>query len=790
VEQNFRGQTVTSPPEIKAPENDAFNMFGDLLLRTRRFPSGAIIDEIRYRDVYVDAAGLEEITRDLAQVKEHKRGTIRVPLTDIRKWHQNMGPLFGKMNWKFRAARAHPGTDVPMDPDTLKDGEKTPWTLTEVLAHYYKLLPGTPRIVNLDELEQAKLENPYNLRGEGEPVIQHIQRLLDRYGLKTGMRPDNNWVVYKRLDPKFKAQGDLPGPNGNVVRNVPFQHYERITSRLSDRPPAILVVGPKKIRRKTQSYIPVLQDVDHRWYRLGDLMIIWGYDIEKVKKGAIIGHEKFFQDVPPIPNSGENARLHEARKRILERAFRIYAPRSPFKEPPLTGSTIDSETRKRVSLRDEDFARNAYLPLSDHAWYIGELELSHIEIPDDRIKQRGDKEEFYILPPLVRANRVGQQLYTSGKGPKAYETYFDGLKEETERFIEQRQEMITDLERDIRNKADSLNNTEAAFINTFRTGLLTRQYLSNRGLSTTLIRLDEDTRQAIKEAGTFPPTDLVQDLMTVESFALKRELDIDAQIVKQWKDEVQEAEQKVAAWAGEFKAFDEIYKKRKTVRCWYNLPHGQLEDGTFTINRRTGILTSSEPLAHIEKQFFFDGDEAVVETDGHVTVTAGYELQENTIKAWTNFLFVSSEPAADDEIAEPLLAGVCRTSPIKAFIVPMEGRIYELDEGTPVNLNGTYIEAFAKAAEKLAVPRTITGHTYEFTGFRNFPLDAGVTTVQHTYDGALARTHVSINAPGSRGPLGPGNLAGRKGGRADVATVDYRERRDRDRELPSEPRTD
>ena len=150
VEQNFRGQTVTSPPEIKAPENDAFNMFGDLLLRTRRFPSGAIIDEIRYRDVYVDAAGLEEITRDLAQVKEHKRGTIRVPLTDIRKWHQNMGPLFGKMNWKFRAARAHPGTDVPMDPDTLKDGEKTPWTLTEVLAHYYKLLPGTPRIVNLD----------------------------------------------------------------------------------------------------------------------------------------------------------------------------------------------------------------------------------------------------------------------------------------------------------------------------------------------------------------------------------------------------------------------------------------------------------------------------------------------------------------------------------------------------------------------------------------------------------------------------------------------------------------
>ena len=763
LERSGVGITVVSPPEIKAPEEGGFELFGDLVLESLVFPNGALIDRIRYRDIHVDSAGLEEVTRDLANVQAHNTGTIRVPLTDIRRWYKNHGPFFDRINWKLRSG--------DFDKTTLKDGEDTPYSFIEVLEQMFKLLPGSPLIVSRAEVRGLTLSEPLQIYGEGEPVVQHIERLLDRNGLDAGMLPNGNWTVYRRLSSKFK-QNQVPGPNGAVRAAQPFQHYERRTTFVGDRPPAVLAVGKKKIRRKTQSYVPVLQDVDGRWYKLNDLMRIWGYDIAKVNKGAITGHEKYFQDVLPKPVNGNDARLHEARKRILSRAYRIYAPRAVFSEPDLSGSSIDDTTRQRVSLKDEDFERNAYLPLRECAWFLEELERLQLnpagaeveaEFPRDKIKSKGDK-DFFLAAPLVRANRIGQQLYLTATGTTpTYEEFFKAQTDEHDKFIRRYELLIEDLQRDVRNKADALNNTQAAFVSTFDSAKIARSWLAQRGVSTRLIKLNSDVTLAAKEAGAYPPILLAEGLQSSESLALKRELEIDALILKDWQKVISDAKAKRAVWDANFKAFDDVYKKRGSVRCWYNVPHGQLEDGVATINPRTGILTASEPLVHIDKPFFFDGDESVVQTDGAVTVTAGYELNENTIKAFTTFLFVSSEPEADDAIAEPLFAGVCRSSPIKAYIVNMGARIYEMDEGTPANLNSAFAEAFSKAAEKLAVPRAIVGFTYEYLGLRNFPLDAGVSSVQHTWNGSRAQTHISINAPGARGPLGPGNLAKQKG---------------------------
>ena len=81
-------------------------------------------------------------------------------------------------------------------------------------------------------------------------------------------------------------------------------------------------------------------------------------------------------------------------------------------------------------------------------------------------------------------------------------------------------------------------------------------------------------------------------------------------------------------------------------------------------------------------------------------------------------------------------------------------RAYEEDLGTPMNLTSITVQAASRAAGLLKRPRVVDGYVDEWIGFVRCILDAGVESIQHVWDGEIAHTHLAINAPNARLPLG------------------------------------
>lgn len=749
--------TVTLPAGVEA-ESPGFEYFGNLVLKSFNDQTGGLVDTITYRDVMLEQSGIEEVTRQLAEVKSHDRGTIRVPITDIRRWY-NHGAFFGAMNLKLKSGE--------IDSFSSKNGRGQAWTALEAFEYLFFQLPGSPIISSQSEVRKIKLANLGPLVGEGRPIVDVLQKLLNTYGLVAGMLPDGNYVVSLRNSSKF-GPGQVPTAGGGVGAAPQEEHYERRSVHVTDRPAAVIVYGPRRIRRVTLSYVPILQDADGRWYRVEDLVKLWGYSMDKVNKQAFVGHEKNFEDVPPPPTDVGSALLHQRRKRSLRNVYRIYAPRILF-EDPLSGSTVSS-SRSSLSIQDPDFKSLSFLPMMNAPWYESELKaiIDEEKIPRDN-HERGDKEDFVLLPPMVRGYRTAEQLFTNFQEIKKYfKAKIETIKSHADRiqfFASYLKGRIADAAKEVNNLAFAESVTDGRLSSRGKENFLnlTGQSLENA------TDIGRDVQKAAREVGV-TILRLVDNVMSKEALAVKKRVldykkDAEAQ-----QDRVAEIRKIQTQWEENFKDLEKSWKDRVGVMAVkHHLPWGRIEDGTYTLDKETGILQTSEPLVVLDQPFFFDGDETEVIQDGAVVVTFGYELKEHNAKAYTNFLFVASD-SGPQQVANPVAAGVSRASAIKAVPIRMNGRLYTLDAGTPVNLGLVSGEARQKAAEALGVPRATVGHVYEFSGFRNFPLDAGVSSVQHVWDGNLARTHLAVNAPNARMPLGPGRLADRRGSTlADIA---------------------
>ena len=748
--------TVTLPPGVEA-EFPGFEYFGDLILKTFNDETGGQFEPITYRDVMLEQSGIEEVTRQLAEVKAHDRGTIRVPITDIRRWY-NHGAFFGAMNLKLKSGE--------IDPFSSKDGRGQAWTALDAFEYLFFQLPGSPLIASHSELRKLALRNPGPLVGEGRPIVEVLQKLLNTYGLVAGMLPDGNYVVSSRNSSKF-GPGQVPTARGGVGAAPQEEHYERRTVHVTDRPAAVIVHGPRRIRRVTLSYVPILQDADGRWYRVEDLVRLWGYSIDKVNKQAFVGHEKNFEDVPPVPTDVDSARLHQRRRRSLRNVYRIYAPRILF-EDPLTGSSVSSD--RDLSIQDPDFKALSFLPMMDAPWYTSELKavIDEEKIPRDT-QQQGDKEEFVLLPPMVRGYRTAEQLFTNFQEVKKY---FQAKLETVQSHADVIQSFVTYISSRLASAANEVNNL--AFAESVTGGRLSTRGKANffnlTGLSfENSIDIGKDVQKAAREVGV-TILRLVDKVMSQEASATKKRVLDFKKDLDSYKEKLEEIRRIRTKWEENFKDLEKAWKDRVgAMVVKHHLPWGRIEEGTYNLDKDTGILSTAEPLVVLDQPIFFDGDETEVIQDGAVVVTFGYELKEHNAKAYTNFLFVASD-SGPQQVANPVAAGVSRASAIKAVPIRMTGRLYTLDAGTPVNLGLVSGEARQKAAEALGVPRATVGHVYEFSGFRNFPLDAGVSSVQHIWDGNLARTHLAVNAPNARMPLGPGRLADRRGSTlADIA---------------------
>jgi hypothetical protein len=751
----YRNETVTRPPSLPAPQGGGLNPFGDLVLSTFNDTNGALVEKVTYTDVYVDIGGAEEVGGDLAEIEGHEVGTVRVQITDLRRWWK-YGALFCRINRKTKNGN--------WDKTSLNDG--SPWPAVEVIRYLCHQLPGSPGVVSWSDIitKAAEFDPPTDIMGEGEPVVEHLQAALDHYGLSAGLLQDNNLVISRKYTKRLGYK-EVPG-KGGTKKKVPAGgkglHYERKAAYQTDRPPAVVVTGPRRIKRVTLSYIPVLQYIDGRYYPLQTVLDFMGYDKFKLNCNVFNTAHRRFRDVKPSPSTGNDGRLHDKHRSILEMAYRLYAPAALFPQGGGSGSAMP----------DLHGQVHPFLPMTECAWYVRELGGKKLSIPLDGGK--GDDDDYVLLNPIARGYRRGVGYFREFE---LVEQYFKARIEKQEEKASLDREYLKSYRARLQTLVNELTAADDQAKSNFKEIEVGGKWGASNAAKS--FNIDQDLANAIKQAGFGTNFDkgLVQKKMADPRAVVDLLAGLTASI-QNAEARLGESDKVVQEWRTKFDVFKAVYLKRGGVDLMYNLPYDVLDDAIARVDPDTGILTSGEPLCLVDKPFFGDGDSVVVVADGSVTVTFGHELKENNIGAYTAFLF-SPTQVADDEPAQAVFAGVCRASPIKALGVPMNGRMYLLDEGTPVNFNACLAEAYGKAAPLLGVPAAAGGFTYEVDGFRDYWLDGGVSSIQHSWDGERtpAYTFVAVNSPGARLPGGPPMVP-----TVDRRAVRAQQAQDRDRE--------
>lgn len=422
--------TVTSLPPLPAPQGGGLNPFGNLDLTTYD-ENGAKIRGMTYVDVYVGLSGIEEITEGLDEIETHQVGNIRVPLTDVRYYMQRCSPLFCNINKRLKSG--------DWDATSTKDGAQTPWAIDEVLQFLFSLLPGSPNIVSWSELYQLKddIDPPSDIIGRGEPAKEWIEKVLERAGLEPHLLPDNTWAIHGKYSTKF-AYKEMAGPGGAVVAvpsgGDPGFHYERKTSTQTGRPPAVIVHGGRRIKRGSFQMIPVLQDLDGFIYPMEDVVNRWGYSMDQVNKQVFSRNDTRFRDVPPTPESGGDGTLHEKRKKVLQNAYRMYAPAFMFTDPDGDDSAVDTQTAAQPNaMINPDRKFVAYLPIKDCAWYQSEFQAIRTSPPSKDTVGPGDKEDYVLSGPVAWGNRVASVLV---QDPSLIDQYFQESTKGVTHFID------------------------------------------------------------------------------------------------------------------------------------------------------------------------------------------------------------------------------------------------------------------------------------------------------------------------------------------------------------------
>jgi hypothetical protein len=774
-------QTLTAPVEQMPPSGGGLNLYGNLVMQT--LIDGKARSEMRYHDVYVDSSGIEETTEGLANIKEHSEGIVRIPLTDIRKYYREYGYLAKRINTKLRTGK--------FDPTSIR-ADGSPWSMNEVLEYLFSQLPGAPALDGGSDIYSLSFAPPTDIIGEFDPVVQSIERVIEKAGLTAHLLPDNRYAVMlkgtRRVD-----YDHVPSSIGKSVKGE-YQNYERKSVYVTDRPPLVQVWGKKRIRRVTHPCIPIFKDPsDGRWYKLKDVGYrMQGYGIEKVKAQIFEPPEKSFKDVPP----GDFSDVHVARREaLLKYAFKAYCPAFMFE---IGQSTIIP------SLGDDDIERIQYLPMKESGWYMSELGTFGSKIPIPSSKTKGDLGDFVLMPPIVRGARVGQNYFFGFEEIQAaYKKLVKANGDKTKELknmlsLLQRQQVsvgIDVLEAEITadrtydpRKAQTVGMPEGNMdFELYAEALLNETKKSSESLS---IGAGLDARgRDIANTGTmyWDNTAMGKEKIRQEVRAAAETLQQKRPMLAAIKGSIEETNNHLAAnqneyitMTKEFESFSKIIKGRTAIFSWMNLPWGVIETGAYSLDENTGIIEFSEPICVMDKPFFLTRDGAKVISDGAVYITFGYELNRNQTADYTSFLFTAAEDTGALNQRKVKCVGLNRSSPVACYGVRAPTmRMYETDEGIPMNLSISVASAESHAEGLIGQQRISTGYVFVYNGFYSCVLDGGITGVQHEWDSkSSAMTHIFHNAPNSKGPAGPPALSGRQ----QIQTVHVRERIEAERD--------
>ncbi len=742
--------TVTAgrarPQGEGAPEGGGLRHFGDLVMQSYD-GSTALSDEMRYNWVYVDSAGIEEVTRNLADIKAHNRGKVRVPLTDVRKYYRAYGMLVQRINVRSRAGY--------WDPLSLNDG--VPWSLQDVIAYLLSQLPGSPAPSFAPDVPgQTLAVTPENLTAIGDPVVEVLEDLLKKNGLVPLMLPDGNFRVTVRGS-KLVTEGEIAFDLGQYGA-YPKEHYETKSAYVTDRPPLVQVIGKPVIRRITRTYVAALQDLDGMIYKLSDAPLIIGYSVAAIK-AQVFNDEKQFGDL----NSPEH-------REMLQRcAYKMYVPADAFEGAAVTdlgGSSVVSA----VGVATELLEQQPFLPVQKAPMYVGDLDKRTPPI-DDGVP---DRERYVLMKPIAYGNRISQDWF---EDVGALEDYFNRLKVPAVALIGNLGVLDAQLERlaaqyndEVPRAADAavevvpLTGNPAAILGTLQTATKFVQRLvetpSLEGRAR--LSLNGDVVRSLKFLDPLAPHEQALQL----AFNDPPMVDLVRDKIQKMRAEIlrmrAEAQASLAAWNSQFSSFRNAFDEVGGIQAKVNVPWGPLPDGSYHIDENTGILWADDPLCHMAQAFTIDDGPVEVGSDGAIVVTAGYEVYDNHTGGLTSVL-LSSGDDEDDSTPEAEIVGANRPSPLKAKIVRSPRmRMYQADLGTPMNLHECEAQALDAGAGELTVPKVLGGRTFTFSGLVLAMLDGGVNTVQHAWDSESrqpAYTYVAVNAPGCRAPVFPVDAA-------------------------------
>jgi hypothetical protein len=740
--------TVTAPPALGKPQGGLFN-FGELVLTTTGHEA---YTPVTYRDIFVHSGGITEVDDDLDAARAHATGLIDIPITDIRWFYREYGCYVGRINYRLRGNRFD-NTSVNLSNGNL-------FTFKEVLTALFLMLPGSPIVLGQSEVFQLKvLPPPTDIESEGEPVVQTLQRLLDKYGLTPQLQPDNNYLVSYKLS-KNVAYGFFASKPAER-KPVTFypDSYQKKTVWTNVRPPAAMVLGERIIQRITLNYVPVIKAEDGRWYKLYDYLTMIGYTLGNFLAEVLAGHEKNFEDVPPtfgapaddpfskflpeylknvkagwsgkiVPNAdlAVHARRVEAFRRY---GFKAYAPEILFTKPKgFPDGAI-------IAMTDRDFERVPWLPLLQAPMYTQEIKNIGAVMPP-AYPEAGDLDTFSMEGPLVWARSIGQHFVSDLSAGEDYIKALQANVTQTNSMLLEVLGAKKSAQESVAKQLDLIKKKVAATM---------------KGTEGVTVEIDADVAiLKASGAGADQHADMIvslgSDAAEVNRYALRL-----ADEIKQLKAQVTGNNLAMVAMKTVFDKYRKEYLQLGSVQVQKaNRPYGLIQGG-YSLDPTTGIITFANPTCWMRQPWLLDGDTGIAQLDGGVVVMAGYERKTNQITDWTAPIFA---PENKDVNPKVLFVGVSQSTVIKCPTIRSRGlQLYCTDEGTPMNLGEVVKDAQALVEGQLKVDRVVEGFRYDTPGFITAVLDGGTQSIQYTYDGDEAMSYINVNGPNMPMPLGP-----------------------------------
>lgn len=749
--------TVAETPRKFDRGASGLRLYGPLVLTTVMHEGGAG-DSITYSDVYV--ANADEVMEDLAEARLHKTGEIRIDLTDIRKFYPRYGCLIGRINCHLRNGRYDPTTvkkpgsrRAAGRTTTVEELNGTPWSFVEVMSYLFSQLPGSPRVAF--DKGVANLRPPEEIDQIGAPILSVIESLLDNYRLTAKMQPHGNYWLCRKNEKVLSPGQVFTEMDRRKVGTPPFISYEKKSVSYVDAPTVVMVLGRPRVRRRTEIFVSVFQDLDGHTYQLAEIDKVWkDYSLLQVNTQASKGTEKNFANVPPRPprraltDADREAALrgrerelgtkdfeairdlHYRRRDIMrQQAYRLYAPKALFND------SCSRNANGAIQMMDPDNDWIEFLPMGP-APFPASATAKDIELGMDLTPRRVS--DIALHPPIVRAYRLGSVLEID---PNAAVALLDAAIKK-EQALQDFWEFERELKGELLAEATELSQRAEEALKNAPQLTESGGFLGiGRGRLGAGGSIFQDARKAMEDyKRALSNRDILRqhkDQVRSSIDGLTKAINASALQLVQWKKRRGDILLAIREEGGIHVAQSQ-------------LPYGVCPQNTYSLDPYTGLLSFSGLACIIDPPILHDPNSGEVIGDGHVTVTFGFESHWNEPADYTNVLFGRDEKGN----VQPI--GVSATSPYKPHVVhDPELVLYEGDRGFPMNMNDVLDQAAKKAVHKLVGERTTEGYATQFGGFVKCNLGPGVDSVQHDWAGDDAYTYVAVNAPSWIGPVGP-----------------------------------